>query len=792
MATPAELAIATLYAGVLRRAPDADGFAFWLAAYQDRASLTVLADAFLNTPEGRAAHPANDSASQFIGDFYESVFGRTADASGLAFWTAALDGWGGVGDDAARALLLRSIILTVTTPLTERPEGMSDEGYAQTQVDRARVANLAEFAMYFATGLGSNDIELARLAMAVITSDPASLQDAIDLVNGAEEVPTEPPVTPPVTPPITPPVLSITNAMSVAQIELALANYSGTAAMVLADGMPADKLDAVAAALGKIANGGITGALVLTNVLAVDTALALLSRYGGDNASVDVSLFDEDALAALAANAGGVNAITGLSLDLSVTSLSDDDLGTLLSRAIDAQIVLGGTSIPAVVMANLAQLADGSLNVASVDVDADIDAVTMTTLFAKLLDIADVTVDAAGFEVDQWLAVHGGLEFIASDGITGATIPAEVDGDKRIDLLLHATDARMSVDELTSAQLDTVFANLDRVADVGLLGTIDFDKDLTVATMQTLFAPPVPGKVGSMAIRFDATGMALEQLQMLADSTSPIFGPAIDGELHLDSRFSPDEMLTLISRAAPSATLTVDVDGISQQQLDVLIENYKSFASDGIVGSSLTVSHAQWRSIHVDDIATFGSKLTETLTLTVNGRDNDDWYDFTDLGHAVTVAAGKGADDITLGDEASIVLLGGRGDWQGVNFTTANKNFLHIDKVTAGTGSLDLVLSRGEDAYGVGIQFDADTVIQPSTSVDIAASVMASDGFAGIYTAINQAHSLAASTSDSASILYARVLGMEGVLMFVNDGTVGIDQSDFLVLLVGTEQLPVM
>jgi hypothetical protein len=79
------LEVDTFYSSILQRSADAAGRAFWASQLQQGVSEDALAIQFLESPEFL------ERGDQFFVDFlYQSVLGRTFDASGEAFWLSAL------------------------------------------------------------------------------------------------------------------------------------------------------------------------------------------------------------------------------------------------------------------------------------------------------------------------------------------------------------------------------------------------------------------------------------------------------------------------------------------------------------------------------------------------------------------------------------------------------------------------------------------------------------------------------------------------------------------------------
>ena len=286
-------AIVNLYSALFNRAPDASGLSFWAQAYADGASLTGITQSFMGTPEGRVTYPAAQTSAQFVAAFYQTVFGRAADAGGLAFWTTALDAAGGAGSDAARAALAGQIVGVENQTLVGRPDGLSDAAYTQTVADRALFANKAVVGDYVAS-LNINDVVLARKVLALVTQDPGSIPiaKAFAANGGITPAPPEPSAPPAI-------VFLVTNADSEANIITKFATYAGTTAAVDASGMNAAKLSAVAGGIAKIDSGGIHGTLALDvpgytgatlTTLAPKLALDATLTVTGSNAADTITL----------------------------------------------------------------------------------------------------------------------------------------------------------------------------------------------------------------------------------------------------------------------------------------------------------------------------------------------------------------------------------------------------------------------------------------------------------------------------------------------------------------------
>jgi serralysin len=80
-----------LYIAYFNRAPDALGLNFWGTAFANGTSLETIAADFNDQSETRALYPEGLSNADFISSVYDNVLGRAPDADGFAFWVDVLD-----------------------------------------------------------------------------------------------------------------------------------------------------------------------------------------------------------------------------------------------------------------------------------------------------------------------------------------------------------------------------------------------------------------------------------------------------------------------------------------------------------------------------------------------------------------------------------------------------------------------------------------------------------------------------------------------------------------------------
>jgi len=86
--------VAMLYRGLLGREADARGQAFWTERLDGGASLRDVAEAFLQSTEGRA-HTATMSDTAFVTNLYQVALGRAPESGAASFWSSQATGAAG-------------------------------------------------------------------------------------------------------------------------------------------------------------------------------------------------------------------------------------------------------------------------------------------------------------------------------------------------------------------------------------------------------------------------------------------------------------------------------------------------------------------------------------------------------------------------------------------------------------------------------------------------------------------------------------------------------------------------
>lgn len=154
--------ISQLYVALFGRAPDAEGLGFWVQLRDQGQSLTQIANTMYATTPARAYYPSFLTNQEIIASFYLNVLGRTADAEGLAFWTAKLNAAG-----ATPGSVITEMIGVVANYAGTDPAGL---------VSQALFNNKVAVAQYY--GEHAGNIDDATTVLATVTSDVATVTAA--------------------------------------------------------------------------------------------------------------------------------------------------------------------------------------------------------------------------------------------------------------------------------------------------------------------------------------------------------------------------------------------------------------------------------------------------------------------------------------------------------------------------------------------------------------------------------------------------------------------------------------
>lgn len=154
--------VSQLYVALFGRAPDGEGLGYWVGQLDAGKTMVDVANTMYATAPARVLYPSFLTNQEIIGNFYTNVLGRTADAEGLAFWTAKLNAAG-----ATAGSVIAEMINIVANYSGTDPAGLTSQ---------ALFNNKVAVAQWY--GEQNGNIAGANTVLTAVTSDPASVDAA--------------------------------------------------------------------------------------------------------------------------------------------------------------------------------------------------------------------------------------------------------------------------------------------------------------------------------------------------------------------------------------------------------------------------------------------------------------------------------------------------------------------------------------------------------------------------------------------------------------------------------------
>lgn len=155
--------VANLYVALFGRAPERDGLGFWVNQLDAGKTVAQVAQEMYNTEPARAYYPTFLTNEEIIGRFYTNVLGRTADAEGLAYWTAKLNA------GATKGEVIGEMITAVAAYNGSDADALTSQSLFNNKVT---------VGLYYAVELGGNDVTAATSILSGVTSDSSSVDTA--------------------------------------------------------------------------------------------------------------------------------------------------------------------------------------------------------------------------------------------------------------------------------------------------------------------------------------------------------------------------------------------------------------------------------------------------------------------------------------------------------------------------------------------------------------------------------------------------------------------------------------
>ncbi len=718
--------ITNLYVGYFNRAPDAAGLNFWVAQRNGGASLAGIANSFSLVPEatnlyGFLSAPLVGSSASFLTSVYANLFNRvanaTTDAAGFTYWQNQLTAPGAVigriivdiisgaqGDDAlvvankstvGKAFVQKLVDTNGAFNLTLAQSAFTgvtkDAATATARIavnDAAIVAGGTVGGQAFTltagvdtfTGTGGND---------TFTGSDTTLTAADSIVGGAGTD-----------------TLNYTNATaattlpaaSISGVEVlnvrAVTNAVTGGDLSLYSGLTTLNSDRsnVGIAVTNLASGGQfgikgDGSVVNTGTYAFGSAAAAtaqtLNISGGTLGASVVALTGVGVLSTTVTSAGAANVIGALTAAASSTSLAINAATALTTGAVTAAGVVGtGLSISGagavttnlnavaatkLTISNTAAVATGTLNDATVSVDASTSTGGVTTTLGT--STAMVFTGGSGNDlVTAGATLSTGAAVDAGAG-TGDRITFTANGQ-----LTAASGAKYTNFEVLQST-GTTDINMDSIVGITALRTSGNATFTNVSATQAAAITTVASGDLNIGVKGAGTVGQLDTVSITTSSANAavaIGTLAVAGTETINLTASTGTGLTSIATLAHADWAALNLSGASA--ITITSTATAAVINTAVNGSTATgVLTLNFTASTTNGIAITGGSANDVITGTgqadviVGGAGNDT---LVGLAGADTISGGDGNDTITGG--AGIDALTGGAGADIFVFSTAN------------------------------------------------------------------------------------------------------------------------
>ncbi|MFM7134950.1 MAG: beta strand repeat-containing protein, partial [Planctomycetota bacterium] len=224
-------------------------------------------------------------------------------------------------------------------------------------------------------------------------------------------------------------------------------------------------------------------------------------------------------------------------------------------------------------------------SISSVTVTA---ALTAPQISSILADSSSVLVVATGMDAGQLNAVGGGIDSVATDGITGTMLVTSGVTDTLVDGLLSklavSAIGDMNADGMTDVAIAAMSARIDRVDEIyNLTLTNAQDASAITALLGKSVASASPGKSMAVAI---ATSMGGDSLNALGAAYLRIGTNGVGGSVLLFGGVTDANMTNLFTRIDLAADVRVDGTSMNSTTISILLANLAKI--DSIYNIELT------------------------------------------------------------------------------------------------------------------------------------------------------------------------------------------------------------
>ncbi|MFA5234801.1 MAG: DUF4214 domain-containing protein [Sulfurimonas sp.] len=159
-----ELEVTRVYVATFNRAPDAAGLDYWVyESFDGDATIEEIAQSFFDSAEAQSIYTPDMSVEQKVNTAYVNLFGRDADADGLAYWIEEIE---------SGSISQSNMILALVN-------GAQD---SELSLDATTLANKSEVGLYYAQS-SLEDVAAAYSVMEGVTSVESSVSEAKEMVD---------------------------------------------------------------------------------------------------------------------------------------------------------------------------------------------------------------------------------------------------------------------------------------------------------------------------------------------------------------------------------------------------------------------------------------------------------------------------------------------------------------------------------------------------------------------------------------------------------------------------------
>jgi hypothetical protein len=443
--------------------------------------------------------------------------------------------------------------------------------------------------------------------------------------------------------------LSLASSETAGEITALLGKASDGAVLVNASGMAFGQLNALGAAIVKIAADGITGTFTIDS--GVTYIAAVLGKTSASLATVTV---DANNMSASQLNDVGNN-VEKVDTLLNVTIVADasltiEALTDLMANITD--VIVNATNMTP---AQLDVVADYAANIVANGVrgtmvlNKDVDATTLSALLGKTsADQGTVNANATLMSATHLSALSSNISKV--DTITSLTLTSAQAAGEITNLLTKTTGALAVATDMDAAKLNALAAtaSIANIAADGISGNMLLTSDVSDANISSLMTKTP----ASASVRVNGMGMVAATQQLLVTLDSKIDTVY---NMALTSTLSNAELSNLLGKS-DAASATVNATGMGSEttgKLSVIAANISKVSAGGISGSLVIDSRLASADIGavLGKISTASSFIGTTVAIDANGMSANQLSSIATAVNALSSATASGIysmDNLTL------------------------------------------------------------------------------------------------------------------------------------------------